>query len=264
MSFWGCVGVVLMMPEEYVGYETIAMLIFVLVTCWYNPMFYSTTRKHAEGCKKFMLILYWSTGYLLGILQISLVFWFLFDCVVEDSGGSDADGFHNSTALNSTFQTTEAITYDATCKSVHFESYQNTNEGKIIGLFGIDVDSNLWQDMIMLVTLIGGFVHYIPSTGYLFYSSPIAFCISHTFSILAWLFIPVIQLRGRYKFWHYGWVDETAEPKNPSVIEPIVIFIVAFAMFLSWSGMKYYMWFCALLAVVLNFFVFCLLLCNII
>lgn len=100
ITFWGSIATILILPNKYFQFETIAILLFVLITCWYNPTFYSMSARKitSNNCtrSKVMKLLYQISGYLIGLIQLIVVIWYFFDC----------DSFNMNLTLNSSMQGT--------------------------------------------------------------------------------------------------------------------------------------------------------------
>lgn len=257
LTFWGSIATVIMLPNEYFQYDTVPLSLFVLITCWWNPMFYSTTRRKARGCKKCWLYLYWASGYVLGFIVLALVAWYFYDCDFMNSTDLSPT-IANGTTLNTTttasplvndngtgfnVTSTEDEIWVAVCNRASFANdvnlgtltlFPETRTETKIDAYSREYSS--FQDAIMLVALLASIGHFFPATGYLFYSAPIAFCLSHIFSILLALFVPIIQLQ-EIRVWQYYFIGSEPQLLNNATVDALVVFLVTFAIFLSWSGM---------------------------
>ena len=251
ITFWGSVATVIMLPNEFFQLDTISLLLFVVVTCWWNPMFYSYTRRKAKGYKKCGLYLYWMSGYMFGFVQLLLVIWYFYDCSTMNSANLPTPmptqaptNIVNSTSaiFNVTNEADQDEIWIAVCERLSFAN--NVDFGQMTLFPSTEAKTKIvysreysfFQDLIMFVAILSSIMHFFPATGYLFYSAPIAFCLSHLFSILVLLFIPIIQIQN-VEIWQYYFIGSEPELVNNATVEALVIFLVTFAAFLCWSGM---------------------------
>ena len=240
------------------------MLLFVLVTCWYNPTFYSTSAKKitANRCTfgKILLFLYRLSGYLLGLIQLIVVFWYFYDCgsvnlnvtlnsLMQNNHAAvnltNATNATNGTKYSTTFDTPThhynefgAICYESSfANNVTFGQvtfFRDTPSQRDIG--GYKREYSFWQDLILLIAVLAGILHCIPATGYLFYSAPIAFCAAH-FGCM-WCVLLVTTQFEQFQIWQYFLFASEQYIIEITLSATCIIFMVAFAIFLAISGMS--------------------------
>eukprot|EP01084_Bolivina_argentea_P238877 401360_1 len=128
-SFWGVVSI-----SNRPKYDTITELVFVISCCWFNPMFYSTTKRASKSINKYILNSYFIFGAFIGIVQcfIFSLYWYIKVTYGKNIGINGENGLH-------------------------------------IDIFVLH-EQNI-RYLSFFLSFIVSFIFYFPATGYLFYRS---------------------------------------------------------------------------------------------
>eukprot|EP01083_Nonionella_stella_P000790 2266_1 len=200
--FWGVASI-----SEKAEYDTITELVFVLLSCWWNPMFYSTTIRASKSIRKYIMTSYFIVGAIVGVGQcfLFILYWY-----IKSTYGKGTDGW-------------------------------------VISDGGLVLHEENIRFASLFLAFVVCFIFYFPATGYLFYlrDSRLSFGLSHLFFATMAVFIPlaITDIADRNIF-HIGGTefgvkfitDEFHRDIHNKKMTVIILYMVIFAMFLSLSG----------------------------
>eukprot|EP01083_Nonionella_stella_P052738 139815_1 len=146
--FWGVASI-----SEKAEYDTITELVFVLLCCWWNPMFYSTTIRASTSIRKYIMTSYFIVGAIAGVCQciLFIMYWYI------------------------------KLTYG------------NGTDGWVVSDGGAVLHEQNMRFASLFLAFVVCFIFYFPATGYLFYrsESQLSFGLSHFFFATMAVFIPL-------------------------------------------------------------------------
>lgn len=103
-------------------------------------------------------------------------------------------------------------------------------------IHGYVSEYSFFQDLIMFIAIFGGILHFIPATGYLFYSEPVTFCAAHVGSM--WCALVTTTRFQELQTWQYFVFDSEQYIVEMTLSATCIIFMVVFAIFLAISGVN--------------------------